>query len=700
MRFSFLPGLAGLLFAGVIAGQDARTLDAADLAEEAAAEGDVHVVDRTAPEAIEWLRRPGTEPVICPFRGIIPYNPGEIECGLIQVPENREVPGSRTIELLYVRIHATGRDDDGRAVEKRADPVIYLTGGPGMGADYYVGKLKDHGIVARRDLYILEQRGIGSSTHFCAFFDSRNRAAQVHDSFIEHQRNLFRQARACIEGARAQGVDLRGYNTIENARDVRALRMALGFDTWNVWGISYGSVLAQAYAKVDPGGIRAMAIDGIVPIDIGDLMRVPSWYARDLERLDEACARQPACARAYPDQRQRYLAAIRAVLDEPVPLTFRPNETWPAGRAWVFADTVAGLPFSLFYEDKAHPAIPAVIEGLIRAVEARDTRVFRALALAQAMEPPDNVFGGGMSLAIRCQDGYVDGLVATYREELDSHPVLARAMLGEPELLAEMATACTEGGLPPRDPAQYAPLRTDLPVVVTNGAWDPVTPTPLAEYIMPGLANGRLLEFPHAGHGATRAAKCGGRFLNRFFDEPAAPLDEACAGEAKAARYVAPYFPTGAFAMAVAEVAQDRKALQPYAAWLGLSAFIAVAGLFVSVFAWLARRLDGAPRPPGVVLRWLAGLTALAATLHVAGLAAATAASFRLTPVLLAFGLVGWARWFAWLGPVAGVLGVLTLLWAVFMPGAGRASRLGAGLVALAAASLSVFAWLWDLWPL
>src|SRR5690606_4061942 len=138
MRFSFLPGLAGLLFAGVIAGQDARTLDAADLAEEAAAEGDVHVVDRTAPEAIEWLRRPGTEPVICPFRGIIPYNPGEIECGLIQVPENREVPGSRTIELLYVRIHATGRDDDGRAVEKRADPVIYLTGGPGMGADYYV----------------------------------------------------------------------------------------------------------------------------------------------------------------------------------------------------------------------------------------------------------------------------------------------------------------------------------------------------------------------------------------------------------------------------------------------------------------------------------------------------------------------------------------------------------------------------------
>jgi len=508
------------------------------------------------------------------------------------------------------------------------------------------------------------------------------------------------QAQACFDGARAQGVDLRGYNTFENARDVRALRQALGFERWNVWGISYGSVLAQAYAKVDRDGIKALAIDGIVPLDIGDLMRVPTWYARDLDKLSAACAEQPACAAAYPDQQRRYLAAIRAMLDEPVALTVNPSETWPGGRAYLFADIVAGIPFSLLYDDKAHPAIPAIIEGLIRAVETRDPTFFRAIALAQSMGPVDGTYGAGMSMAIRCQDGYVDGIVATAAEEQAKHPELSEAMLGNGELFVDMAGACAEAGLPTRDPALYAPLRTDLPVAVTNGAWDPVTPTPLAEYIMPGLSNGRLLEFPHAGHGATRSAKCGGRFLNRFFDDPSAPLDEACATEAKAANYVAPYFATSAFAKMTVQAAEDRKALLPYGAWLGVSLLIVVIGLFVVVFGWLGRKIDRAPRRPGTILRWLVGLTSLSATLHAVGLAAAGAVSFKFTPILLMFGLVGWARWFAWLGPIAGVLGVLTLLWAVFGSAAGAARRIGAALVALAAISLAVFGWLWDLWPL
>lgn len=707
MRVSIILFVAGLLHWGVASAQDMQPppsspdIDTeAVAAPSAQASAETALANDDAAPAIEWLRKPGPDSVVCPFRGTIQYEPGEIECGLIQVPENREVAGSRSIELHYVRILATGKDTDGKEVEKRDDPVIYLTGGPGVGADYYVKKLKDHGIVGQRDLYILEQRGIGSSTTFCPFFDTRNRASQVHERFIDQQRNLFVQARACIDLARGQGIDLRGYNTFENARDVRALRQALGFAQWNVWGISYGSVLAQAYAKVDRDGIKALAIDGIVPLDIADLMRVPTWYARDLDKLSAACAEQPACATAYPDQQRRYLAAIRAMLDEPVALTVKSSETWPGGRAYLFADVVAGIPFSLLYDDKAHPAIPAIIEGLIRAVETRDPTFFRAIALAQSAGPVDGTYGAGMSMAIRCQDGYVDGIVATAVDEQGKHPELAQAMLGNGELFVEMAGACAEAGLPTRPPAPYAPLRTDLPVLVTNGAWDPVTPTPLAEYIMPGLSNGRLLEFPHAGHGATRSAKCGGRFLNRFFDDPTAPLDEACATEAKAARYVAPYFATAAFAKMTAQAAEDRKALLPYGAWLGVSLLIVVIGLFVIMFGWLGRKIDRAPRRPGTILRWLTGLTALSATLHAGGLAVAGVVSFKLTPILLLFGLVGWARWFAWLGPVAGALGVLALLWAVFGSAAGVARRIGATLVALAAISLAVFGWLWDLWPL
>ena len=44
--------------------------------------------------------------IICPFKGDIDYKPGEIECGLLQVPENREDPDSRFIELHFIKMNS------------------------------------------------------------------------------------------------------------------------------------------------------------------------------------------------------------------------------------------------------------------------------------------------------------------------------------------------------------------------------------------------------------------------------------------------------------------------------------------------------------------------------------------------------------------------------------------------------------------
>lgn len=646
---------------------------------------------------LEWLRGARADTVICPFRGTIDYKPGEIECGLIEVPENREQPGSRSIELNYARIRAKGKDKDGDEIATRDDPVVYLTGGPGVGIDYYVKRLKDHRLVEQRDLYILEQRGIGHSTAFCPFFSTRNRAAWIRPDYVEAQRAQLAAMQACARSATAQGVDLRGYNTFENARDVRALRTALGFERWNVWGISYGSALGQAVLQVDPEGIKAMVLDGIVPIDIADLMRISRWYARDLDKLFAACAQQPACASAYPDQQRRFLAAIDAAHTQPFALTVTAGERYPDGKAHVFADVVAGIPFMLLYEQKQHPAIPAIIEGLIRAVETRDEALFKAIATAD-----DDGFGGmseGMAMAVHCQDGYVDQMVAGLATEQTEQPVLA-AVFANPAVYADAVEQCAQAGMPRRDPAAYAPVQSDIPIVIANGAWDPVTPPPLAEYIMPGLRNGRLVEFPHAGHGPTRSLECGGAFLNAFYDDPAAPLDVDCVNEGeKAAVFVAPYFASTAVPRAAGLVDIDKKKLLPHAIWIGVSAFVVVLGFLVGASGWIARAINGSTRGSALGARWLSGLAAFAAVGHLAGLGIAAAMTYEITPVMLLFGLLGWARWFAWLAPLAGVLGMLAVPVALTSRGVPRASRIGFTLVALAAISVAAFAWWWDLWP-
>ena len=647
----------------------------------------------------EWLRQADYDTVICPFRHRIDYGPGEIECGLIQVPENREVEGSRTIELHFVRINARGEDHEGNEVEIRDDPAIYLTGGPGVKVEGYVARLKDHRIAAKRDLYILEHRGIGYSGDFCPFFADRNRADFIRPDFVDSQRAMFDQARVCIEGAKARGVDVTGYHTFENARDIKALRLALGLDDWNVWGISYGSVLGQAYMKVDPEGIRAAAIDAIVPLDLHDLMRIPHWHDRNLDMLFAACDEQPACARAFGDLRERYMAALETMSDEPVALEVEADERYPTGKAYLFQDLVAGLPFSLLYEQSTHPAIPAIIEGLTRAVERRDETFFRAIVLAERT----GGFGVsmGMSTAVRCMDGYVDRWAESAPADFLDYPVLANAF-GALEVIADAPGLCREVGLMPRDPTQFERVETDVPVLVANGAWDPITPVPLAEYIMPGFANGRLVVFPHAGHGPTRSIDCAGDLLNDYFDDPAAEFDRDCIehGE-EAAQYVAPYFRTRAVARGIVMHAEQEKRLRGHAIWGGASAGLALVGVLVLLFGWLARRVNGQGMPPAGGSRFLVFLAALAALTHAAGLGAAIHATSEITEAMLLFGLVSWAQWFAWMGPLVALLGVLSLVqcWR-YRSGLNHAARLGLWLTGLAVVSVSVFTLIWRLWPI
>lgn len=145
----FLGFAAAAAFMGLVAAQESAP-EASDAASTAPTEETISVMpDWPVPEPVDF---------VCPFKGEFDYEPGEISCGFIAVPENREDPDSRTIRLHFVKIAATGEES-----EYRADPVIYLTGGPGVGVNMYAERLREHAILEQRDLYILEQRGIGAS---------------------------------------------------------------------------------------------------------------------------------------------------------------------------------------------------------------------------------------------------------------------------------------------------------------------------------------------------------------------------------------------------------------------------------------------------------------------------------------------------------------------------------------------------------
>jgi pimeloyl-ACP methyl ester carboxylesterase len=671
------------------------------------------VVEESTDEAPDLYARDSyrIDTLVCPFKGSIEYEAGEIECGLLQVPENRENPNSRFIELHFIKLNSTWDDeeeidedeeDSGLEPGKRDDPVIYLTGGPGAPAEYYVGRFKDHGIRKHRDLYILEQRGIVNSGDFCETYSSRNPEISNVDTLAKSAEAARIAAEDCARNAMAAGVDITAYNTIENARDVKALRIALGFDQWNVWGISYGTLLGQAYIKEDPEGILAVVLDAIVPLDArGEVIswRVINWYDRDLTKLDELCQADASCADSFPDLGARVRDAARAAMDNPVVVEVKDTENYPTGKAYFLSDIAAFLPFTLFYEQSNYPALPAIIHAWTDAVESQDEVLFKAFAIAMT----GGFFGGsqGMYDAIMCNDGYREAAVASIAVDRAEFPVLSNAFSveGDPEVWAQ---SCIDLGAPPRPREEFAPVQTDIPTLLIEGEMDPITPPPLAHVIEPGFTNGTYVEFPYAGHGPSRSVECAGDLLNKFFDDPAAEPDLSCVDEMEVPEFLGSLYRTSAgprFAVLAMERKED---LPKVAIWGGASVLIVLIGFLVLTFAPLVRRLEKRRPVPAEGARLATWAAAAFGTAALAIFGAAAGASYKLSEMLLVFGMVSWATYGAWSGVLAGLSGVLALVLAVK---ARRSAALPVGTLAgfvitsLAAVSLGIFLVVWDLGP-
>ncbi|MEM9387946.1 MAG: alpha/beta fold hydrolase [Pseudomonadota bacterium] len=650
--------------------------------------------------------------VVCPFKDDVDYKPGEVTCGFIEVPENRSDPDSRTIRLLFTKLHAKAGlepdpddedkdgDDDEEELVERDDPIGYLTGGPGAPVAYYVKRFIDHDLLKTRDIYILQQRGIEESGAFCPFFGTIRPELSVAKSMREAELEMAQRIRDCLDAATARGVDVSAYNTVENAHDVRALRRALGFDTWNVWGISYGSHLGQMLTQIDPDGIRALVIDAIVPNNLEELMRFGKWLALDFEKLFERCDETggPHC--------EGLEERFDALFDAPWLRVDAPDEeVVPAGEFHLPPYIGGFLAFSMLYEQDKYPAIPAVMDHLVEKFEQGDSDLFTGLG--------GILSGGGdqgMSSAIRCNDGYYQAAADDLPKDLEEYPRVAAAV-SSLEGAQALAQACIDGGAAPRDRADYQLVQTDIPTLIINGRWDPITPPPLAELIAPGFSNGRLILVPYAGHGPTRSmSECSGKVLTAFYDDPSqdlGQLDALCFEEGPGApeftRYKTTDLPLSAFSLLALD---EKKPLIIAGVSAGTSALILLIGLLLIPTGVIARiRVFGGAQGLAIgdgSTRLLAFVTALTGVGGLALLGIGAGKAYKIAEESLVAGMAWPAPIGPWLLLLAALCGLALTVRTVtrrLQEPVRLGTVLGFVLMGAAAIVLLVTAFLWDLGP-
>src|SRR5262245_6652688 len=223
------------------------------------------------------------------------------ECGAFEVAENPDAPNGRKIQLFVARVPAI-------SLNKKPDPLFLIAGGPGTSAvDLYTSWPGAFERVRRdRDIILVDQRGTGRSNRLDCDFGDRD--------LLEHLDDVEAGAAnlKCRDDLAARA-DLRMYTTSVAVRDLEHVRQLLGYPHINIYGNSYGTRVAQHYARRYPKSTRAVILDGVVnpEVVLGPAMAIDA--ERALERILARCMRDPACAKAFTDPAADY-RALRAQL--------------------------------------------------------------------------------------------------------------------------------------------------------------------------------------------------------------------------------------------------------------------------------------------------------------------------------------------------------------------------------------------------
>jgi len=227
-----------------------------------------------------------TEPALSMAPCKVPGGTEMVRCGHLQVPENWSKPAARKIVLNIIVMPKIGPGPE-------QPPVMWLEGGPGIpgtqSAALYSNELKFHRM--QRAVVLFDMRGTGASNPLhCPKTESRLPLADMWNAADETACRRDLQQRA----------DLSQYTTEAAARDVDAIRQALGFDKIDLMALSYGTYLAQAYMKLYPAHVRAVALMGSVPL--GE--KLPLHHAANAEAVLHLvfadCRVDPDCHRAFP----------------------------------------------------------------------------------------------------------------------------------------------------------------------------------------------------------------------------------------------------------------------------------------------------------------------------------------------------------------------------------------------------------------
>lgn len=403
-------------------------------------------------------------------------------CGALLRPENPADPDSPTIELRIAVVPALNLSPEN-------DPIVPIAGGPGQGSvEFYAAmEVAFEPLRRDRDILLVDQRGTGESARMDCPIDDDAILFETEFSIDDTMEFIG----DCLDDLPH---DPRYFTTSVAVTDLEAVRVALGYSALNLYGVSYGTRVAQHFARRYPEATRTVVIDGVVPPQISLGPEIATESQKAVNNILARCAEDAACNERFPDIEAtfaRIVAELRAApveVDVPHPNTGRVDSvSFGEGQ---FAGAVRLLAYN--------PTSIALLPLFIHEAGEGNWVPLGAQFMMTALQMSD-MLALGMHNAVMCTEDvpFLD------KDTIDYEGIEASYM-GSFQL-ETLEAICASWPAGPIDDDFKAPLATDLPVLLLSGDADPITPPRYAELAAVDLSNATHLVGKHQGHGQISA---------------------------------------------------------------------------------------------------------------------------------------------------------------------------------------------------
>lgn len=392
-------------------------------------------------------------------------------CGTLRLPEDRSNPDGRQIGLRVAVVPAVVSDPE-------PDPLFAVAGGPGDAGTQFFAWLPAvfEDVHATRDIVLIDQRGTGDSNAL--------RLPERPDTSGLPETDADALLSAWADGALASiDADPRFYTTTVAADDLDDVRAALGYETIDLYGTSYGGTLVQYYLRQHGEHARVAVLDGSTPVDVPVLERMAASSQAALDLLFERCAEDAACHQAFPRLADEWAALVDRLA---TPLTIVDPES--GAEAVIDRIMLAEAIHAALLTESTAGQIPLAVH---LAYEGQ------WIEAAQIISAPPS---GGPSLLMAeevvCSEAWARFNPAEVARQGAGSYALARE-LADAQERASMCQYLPHGVVPVDDAAA---VRTDTPVLWLVGDGDPQDPPANLSGVPAQEPNSRIVVMPAQQH--------------------------------------------------------------------------------------------------------------------------------------------------------------------------------------------------------